>query len=154
EIVLSKLASRYCNLGLLVLTGLPILALTQFMGGVDPDLVLAGFAVTAVTMASLAALSILQSVYAKKPRDAIVLTYLGALAYLVVSGVSNSLRVPIPGFSAIWNYGLTLPFNLGTPTVGDSVEVLNSGNIFYVYAKLSIALSSGRNLADELLDLL
>jgi len=46
EIVLSKLASRYCNLGLLVLTGLPVLSLAQFMGGVDPDLVLAGFVVT------------------------------------------------------------------------------------------------------------
>lgn len=154
EIVLSKLASRYCNLGLLVLTGLPILALTQFLGGVDPDLVLAGFAVTGVTMASLAALSILQSVYAKKPRDAIVLTYLGALAYLVISGMSNFLRAPVPGLSTIWGFSLSLPFDLGAPTVGDGVEALNAGNIFYVYAKLSIALGSRGNFADELLGLL
>jgi ABC-type transport system involved in multi-copper enzyme maturation permease subunit len=154
EIVLSKLASRYCNLGLLVLTGLPILALTQFMGGVDPDLVLAGFAVTGVTMASLAALSILQSVYAKKPRDAIVLTYLGALAYLVISGMTNFLRAPVPGFSAIWSFGIPLPFDLGTPTVGDAVEALNAGNIFYLYAKLSLALSTRSSFADELLGLL
>jgi len=154
EIVLSKLASRYCNLGLLVLTGLPILGLTQFMGGVDPDLVLAGFAVTAVTMASLAGLSILQSVYAKKPRDAIVLTYLGALAYLAISGISNFLRVPIPGFAAIWGFGITLPFDMGTPTVGDAVETLNSGNIVVLYVKLLIALDSHRNFADVLLELL
>ena len=61
EIVLSKLASRLANLTLFVLTGLPILSLIQFLGGVDPNLVLAGFAVTALTMAGLGGLSILNS---------------------------------------------------------------------------------------------
>src|SRR5437773_1513327 len=109
EIVLSKLASRYCNLGLLILTGLPVLSLTQFMGGVDPDLVLAGFVITAITMASLAALSILQSVYAKKPRDAIVLTYLAALAYVGLSSALMIFAIPAPGFASVWNFGVTLP---------------------------------------------
>src|SRR5205823_3804575 len=42
EIILSKLLSRLANLLLIVLTGLPILAFLQFMGGVDPNLVLFG----------------------------------------------------------------------------------------------------------------
>ena len=42
EIVLSKLAARTGNLMLVVLTGLPILSLTQFLGGIDPGLMLAG----------------------------------------------------------------------------------------------------------------
>jgi ABC-type transport system involved in multi-copper enzyme maturation permease subunit len=152
EIVLSKLASRYCNLGLLVLTGLPVLSLTQFMGGVDPDLVLAGFVITGITMASLAALSILQSVYAKKPRDAIILTYLGALAYLGLSSICMIFRAP--GFTAIWSFGLPMPFDWGTLTVGDIVETLNAGNIFVLYGKLSMALATRSNFADELLGLL
>jgi ABC-type Na+ efflux pump permease subunit len=156
EIVLSKLASRYCNLALLVMTGLPILSLTQFMGGVDPDLVLAGFAVTGVTMASLASLSILQSVYAKKPRDAIVLTYLGALGYLVLASSLMILAVPITPFSAVWNFGVDLPFDWGLLSVKDLVEGFNSGNILFLYGKLAETLSPGstKTMADVLLELL
>src|SRR5262249_15196445 len=87
EIVLGKLAARLANLVLFVLTGLPVLSLTQFWGGVDPDLVLVGFAATGLTLVGLAGLSILLSVYARKPRDAIVLTYLAAMAYLGLSTV-------------------------------------------------------------------
>ena len=78
EIVLSKLVARAANLAILVVTGLPILSLTQFFGGIDPNLVLSGFAALGLTLASLACLSILHSTYARKPRDAIVFTYLSA----------------------------------------------------------------------------
>src|SRR5437667_4488312 len=88
EIVLSKLLSRLANITLLVLAGLPILSFLQFLGGVDPNRVFAGFAVTGLTMVSLAGLSILDSVLTKRPRDAIALTYLGAAAYLFLSGGS------------------------------------------------------------------
>jgi ABC-type Na+ efflux pump permease subunit len=154
EIVLSKLASRYCNLALLVLTGLPVLSLTQFMGGVDPDLVLAGFAITGITMASLASLSILQSVYAKKPRDAIVLTYLGALAYLGLSSLCMILSIPAAPFTTIWGFGIPLPFDWGDLTVGGVVETLNAGNLFVLYYHLTVALASKNTFADELLGLL
>ena len=156
EIVLSKLASRYCNLALLVMTGLPILSLTQFMGGVDPDLVLAGFAVTGVTMASLASLSILQSVYAKKPRDAIVLTYLGAFGYLVLASSLMILAIPVAPFSSIWHFAVDLPFDLGELSVSDLVQGFNSGNIFFLYGRLAETLSPGstKSLADVLLELL
>jgi ABC-type transport system involved in multi-copper enzyme maturation permease subunit len=146
EIVLSKLASRFSNLGLLILTGLPILSITQFMGGVDPDLVLAGFAATGLTMASLTALSILQSVYAKKPRDAIILTYLAAVAYLGISTFALALQIS----GTVWSYAVDLPFGLGSFTVGNVVEKLNVGNIFYCYGKLSQALMNRQSLADAL----
>jgi hypothetical protein len=81
EIVLSKLASRLANLALFIMTGLPILSLLQFLGGVDPNLVLAGFAATGVTMASLAGFSICNSVVFQRPRDAITMSYLGVMAY-------------------------------------------------------------------------
>src|SRR5262249_33230691 len=49
EIVFGKLASRLGSIGLLVLTGLPLLSVLQFLGGVDPDLVLGAFAITVLT---------------------------------------------------------------------------------------------------------
>ncbi|HYV38404.1 MAG TPA: ABC transporter permease subunit, partial [Gemmataceae bacterium] len=76
EIVLSKLGSRLANLALVVLTGLPILSVMQFLGGVDPNLVLAGFALTALTVVGLAAVSIFCSTICKKPRESIALSYL------------------------------------------------------------------------------
>src|ERR1043165_5951565 len=50
EIVLSKFLSRMANITLLLLTGLPILSIMQFIGGVDPELMLAGFAAIGLTL--------------------------------------------------------------------------------------------------------
>src|SRR4029077_7632938 len=76
EIVLSKLVARIANLLLIVLAGLPVLSFVQFFGGVDPGLLLASFAATGLIMLSLAGVSMLCSVHSRKPRDAIVVTYL------------------------------------------------------------------------------
>src|SRR5207244_5018575 len=55
EIVFGKLAARFANIVLLLLTGVPILSALQFLGGVDPGMMLAGFAATLLTLASRAA---------------------------------------------------------------------------------------------------
>src|SRR5262249_36197879 len=60
EIVLGLYVSRLANLLMVLLTGLPVLALIEFLGGLDPNLVLAGFVVTGLTVASLGSLGILQ----------------------------------------------------------------------------------------------
>jgi ABC-type transport system involved in multi-copper enzyme maturation permease subunit len=91
EILFGKLASRVGALLLFLVAGMPILAFMQFFGGIDPDLVIAGFLATVVTILSLAALSIACSVLARKARDAIALTYLGAIAFLAVSGILCAL---------------------------------------------------------------
>jgi len=93
EIVLGKLASRLAHLGLFILTGLPILGFLQLLGGVDPNLVLVGFAGTALTMLSLASLGILNSAYSNRPRTAIFLTYLQAGAFLLFSYPTPGLRL-------------------------------------------------------------
>jgi ABC-type transport system involved in multi-copper enzyme maturation permease subunit len=95
EIVLGKVLARLANLTLLLLTGLPILAAIQFLGGVDPNLVLAGFAATLATMVSLAAVGTLNSVYNRKPRDAIALTYVAYATYLL-GGFSELVRPYLP----------------------------------------------------------
>src|SRR5262249_34292208 len=58
EIVLSKLLSRIANLSMIVMTGLPVLSAMQFLGGVDPDLLLASFAAIGLTIMSVAGVSI------------------------------------------------------------------------------------------------
>lgn len=125
EIVLGKLISRLATLGLIVLTGMPVLSLTQFLGGVDPNLVLAGFALSGLALMSLASFSILNSVYFQKPRDAITITYLGVAIYVGVTTLAaRSLR----------------PSLLAT--------LLESGNILAAYHQLEEAVSTGKDLAD------
>jgi ABC-type transport system involved in multi-copper enzyme maturation permease subunit len=125
EIVLGLLVSRLANLALLLIAGLPVLSMLQFMGGVDPNLVLAGFAALGLTMVSLAALGTLNSLYARKPGYAILRTYLIALAYLVLSSLSWFLLLPALNLATFpstddW----TSPI-----TIEDLVEWLNIGNI-------------------------
>lgn len=87
EIVLGKLASRLTHLSLFLLTGLPILTLLQFLGGMDPNLVLASFVANGMTMIGLAAVSILCSVHAERPLSAMIYAYLGTIAYVLVGCV-------------------------------------------------------------------
>src|SRR5260370_11649151 len=94
EIVLSKLVSRLLNITMLVLTGLPILGFMQLLGGVDPILLVVGFAATGLTMLGLGGLSILNSVVTRRARDAIILTYLEALGYIILAGARSLLLLP------------------------------------------------------------
>ena len=121
EIVLSKLLSRLANLTLLLLTGLPVLSILQLIGGVDPQLMLAGFAGIGLTMVGIASISILLSTLFKKPRDAISLTYLFLLAYASLSSFGAFLSS---------HPALSLPVWFGDdpPTLRDAILVLDAGN--------------------------
>lgn len=107
EIILSKFGSRLGNLTLFLLTGLPILSFLQFLGGVDPDLVLGGFAATAMTAVGLASLSILNSVVYKRSRDAIAITYLEVIAYVAIATVLFGFK-QVPTFTIFGDVELTV----------------------------------------------
>jgi len=94
ELVYGKLASRLTGLGLLVLTGLPLLSFLQFLGGIDPNLVLAGFAATLVTMLSVGSLSLVNSARSQTVRGAVFATYLQMAAYLVPTSCCIDLAWP------------------------------------------------------------
>jgi ABC-type transport system involved in multi-copper enzyme maturation permease subunit len=81
EIVLGMLASRLANLFILMLAGLPVLTLLQFLGGLDPHHVFLSFITLALTMLSLGGVSILVSVHARTPLGAVAFTYLFTLVY-------------------------------------------------------------------------
>jgi ABC-type transport system involved in multi-copper enzyme maturation permease subunit len=134
EIVLSKLLSRLANLTLFLLTGLPILSMVQFLGGVDPTLVLIGFALTLLTMLGVGGLSVLFSTLLRRSRDAIAMTYLAVIAYLALSFWSLALPPEwanenlYPGSS--WK-------------VGDVLAVFNEGNLGYLYARIQSVIWTG-----------
>jgi len=139
EIVLGLVAARLGTMLLIVLGGLPILAILQFIGGIDPNIVLAGFAFTGLSMVGLAGVSILHSVYASKTRRALVLTYLTIGAYLILSGLSWLLLLPQLGLAAFPSTG-----SWASPvTLTDLVEWFNAGNIFTVTIRIAEALRRG-----------
>jgi ABC-type transport system involved in multi-copper enzyme maturation permease subunit len=93
EIVMGKLAARMLQVYGLLLTGLPVITILQLLGGVDPNRVIAGFAVTGLAALSLGSVGVLTSLRAKSPFDAIFRTYLIALGYSVVTACVPFLNV-------------------------------------------------------------
>lgn len=85
EILFGKFASRVGGLLMFLLAGLPILTMTQFFGGVDPDEVMLGFTASLFWALSLAAVALAASVLSRKSRDAIALTYLVGMTYCILS---------------------------------------------------------------------
>jgi ABC-type transport system involved in multi-copper enzyme maturation permease subunit len=162
EIVLSKLLACILNTGMLVLTGLPILSIVQLLGGVDPNLVLGGYAITAVTIVSLASVSILISVYSKKARDAIVLSYLALLAYVMLSflifaAIESSRPAPRAGFMPWGPGGGFIMAPPPPPTPGPweiALEPLLAGNPFVLVMRLRESWNNQIPLSTVLPDLL
>src|SRR5205085_428083 len=98
----------------------------------EPNLVLASFAFLGLTVLSIAGLSILNSVLARRPRDAILRTYALVLAYLALSGLSWILLMPALNLAAFpstetWSSPITLE---------DAVHGFNTGNIGSVVTQL------------------
>jgi ABC-type transport system involved in multi-copper enzyme maturation permease subunit len=99
EIVLGALAARLGNLLLLMITGLPVVSLLEFLGGVDPELLLAAFAATAMMTLSLGGLSILVSVNSRTSLGALLGTYLAVILLLFISGIIPGLWYANPVYA-------------------------------------------------------
>ena len=77
QIVLGKLFTRYVQLVLLLLTGVPNLAILQVMGGIDMTLLIGNVALTLLSMLSLAAFSLIFSVSSSTTSRAVVSACVG-----------------------------------------------------------------------------
>jgi ABC-type transport system involved in multi-copper enzyme maturation permease subunit len=154
EIVLSMVVSRLAILAMFVLTGLPVFSVLMFWGGIDPGLVLAGFAMTGLTMASLAGLSILQSVYAKRPRDAILRTYMILVAFLVLTSLLH--LVLISAATLGWDAALIVALTPGEDpvTIHDLLAWPCTGNPLVAVYQFDRGVKRGGNLAGLLWDIL
>lgn len=94
EIVLGKLCGRLVHLATILLAALPIFALTRLWGGVDDDVLLAGFAVSSMSMLSIGSISILCSVFCRTVLGAVMSSY--AFVFLI-----NVTCLAIPATSPI-----------------------------------------------------
>jgi ABC-type transport system involved in multi-copper enzyme maturation permease subunit len=96
EIVLGKLTSRMAALVFLILSGLPVLSLIMFFGGIDP------VCLALTTLATLAALlftsahAIYFSTITKSPTGALVRTYWWLLVELII--LPYAICLPIAAF--------------------------------------------------------
>jgi ABC-type transport system involved in multi-copper enzyme maturation permease subunit len=141
EVILSKLGSRLANLSLFLITGLPILSLLQFLGGIDPNLVLMGFAVTGLTMLGVASTSLFYSVIMRRPRDAIGLTYLICISFIAVSTTLSVMqRAPRAPRDFL---DFPLWFGADPPTVSSLATLLSYGNPLALIIDVKIAGMSG-----------
>jgi ABC-type transport system involved in multi-copper enzyme maturation permease subunit len=75
EIVLGKLLVRMLYVGVLLGVSLPVMSLLVLLGGIDPRLVVLACGCTLSTAWLLAALSIWVSTFARRPREALFVTF-------------------------------------------------------------------------------
>lgn len=138
EIVLGLLASRLANLGLLIITGLPILGFLQFLGGVDPQLVLCGVVTVLLSMLSLGSVSVLVSVFAARPGPALL------HAYFWVAILSfGSLCIPVvqfanPAFAVEWFASAQGPDFAVMLTANLAIAFLWHGGVTYFVCRWAI----------------
>lgn len=143
EIILSKLLSRLANIALFLVTGLPILSLLQFLGGVDAELMLMGFAGTGLMLLGVASVSILFSTLLQKPRDAIGLTYLSLITYAALATTGKVCHLQGAWFMA---YGIG--FDGTELNLSDVSRVLNAGNPIAAIIDISFAIQRASLMTD------
>jgi ABC-type transport system involved in multi-copper enzyme maturation permease subunit len=97
EIVLGKLLARLAAVGAVVAAGLPVLALAFLFGGIDPDRVLAAYAVTAGAGFGVGACS----AYLATVRDNLRGVVLTAYAVLLVATAVGSACWLVPGMAGL-----------------------------------------------------
>ena len=83
SIVLGKLSARLVHLFVLIAVGVPVMAFVELLGGLDPTMVLYVYIGTITTIFAVGGLSILVSVVARSPREAIVASYALLIAWVI-----------------------------------------------------------------------
>jgi ABC-type transport system involved in multi-copper enzyme maturation permease subunit len=131
EIILDKFGSRVANLLLFAITGFPILSILQFLGGIDPDLVVASFVIAVVTILSHSCVSILCSVLFTKPRQSIAAAYLVIVSFYLVTYLLWQAYVPNPLATRNAN---------AVPTL---VTFFNVGSLFALVSQVQAATTTG-----------
>jgi ABC-type transport system involved in multi-copper enzyme maturation permease subunit len=98
EIVLDKLAARLLHVGVFILLGMPVMSLLTLFGGVAWDYVVAAYAATFSITFFAAALAVLISTLARRVGQAVLITYLLEIGWLIVPIVVDDVcRRLFPG---------------------------------------------------------
>jgi ABC-type transport system involved in multi-copper enzyme maturation permease subunit len=142
QIVIGKVTAQVAQVAMFVLAGVPVLCALQFFGGVEPLAIFLGYAALAVTILSLASLTVLCSVYARTMRAAGQRASQFVVGYLFVMSVFRQLLQLRPTAAA---------FPGGSVAVGDVADWLNAGNPFAVGATITHAIRGGWRFNDAVL---
>jgi ABC-type transport system involved in multi-copper enzyme maturation permease subunit len=153
ELIVGKLIARLSYLSLLVLTGLPVLGLTQLLGGIEPLVILGVYVMTLATLFSVTCLSIACSVVANTSRGAILLSYTWLTYFFVFTGCCSgvplefiSLGNPAGALYRLFyaipksGVGYYYPILVGEYTAWH----LSAGVVLYVWAVKNLRLGSRR----------
>ena len=103
EIVFSKLFSRLATMVLLLFAGIGVLVIVQFMGGVDPNQLIASYSVLIINIIAISGLTIHYSVRHAEAWPAMWRTYVAVGIYCVMT------------FPVFCCSGMTVGFRGGTP---------------------------------------
>ncbi len=141
EILFGKLIVRVMWLLTFVLAGLPLLALVQLFGGVDPEQLIASFAATVVTVVGLSSVAIWMSTMMRKARDAILLTFVGYIAYVIGSFMLMVLAVDVMRGTPLGN--MTIPALGISISFMDICGSIAAGNIFWNIVQIEIGPRAG-----------
>jgi ABC-type transport system involved in multi-copper enzyme maturation permease subunit len=153
EIVLGKLFVRMLYVGVLLGVSVPVMSLLVMLGGIDPRLVLLSCGATLSTAWFLATLSIWVSTIARRPREALFITYgLEGLWLIVPSLVTRTVAIGRP---MIDNAVLKLAEWVGASSPADVFWVVSRGMMFgflarwedMVYWMIGLQLAAGVVLA-------
>jgi ABC-type transport system involved in multi-copper enzyme maturation permease subunit len=98
EIVIGRFAARWLTVAGLLITGLPVLALTQLWGGIPWEFLVFGASLTLLTTLSLAGIGVLCSVRATSARTAVATTYAVAAVFGACAAVVPLFRAANPWF--------------------------------------------------------
>jgi ABC-type transport system involved in multi-copper enzyme maturation permease subunit len=127
EIVVGKLAARLLHVGVLITLGVPVQMMLGLFGGVSPESVAIAYVTTCSGVVFLAALSVLVSTYARRPRDAFSLVFMLMVVWMM-GPTFVAAFMPAAGPPWIQIYAWIRPIN---DWAGSSspVYVLSSGYI-------------------------
>lgn len=140
EIVLGKLAARLTPVLMVLASGVPVLALTGLLGGIDPGALLGSFLVTVGTASVGCTLALMLSIWLRRAYQALLLTYL--VEGLLLAGPAPLEWLITP--AATWWTGISFPadglarrvnpFRLVNPPVTTSGLGLAECGIYFAVA--------------------
>jgi ABC-type transport system involved in multi-copper enzyme maturation permease subunit len=167
EIIVGKLLTRLLLVGLLVLTGLPVLAIMQLMGGVELSLVLSTFAALAMTALSLGSLGLFCGVFVRKHQNAAWRAYQILIVYLALSFLSiwyydlptgrravwaMTGRINTRWVTGAWSGSLTAT---PEPSAWEQIQTcFSTPNPFFAHLRLAEMQNTGTALNDALAEVL
>jgi ABC-type transport system involved in multi-copper enzyme maturation permease subunit len=116
EIVLGKLAARVILVGVFMLAGLPILSTARLFGGIDAENLIQLLTITLSSVVFAGSLSILISVSARRPRDAIMRAFIILVSLTILPWFSLLFAMWRP-LIAQWLSPIMRPLLVGNPFV-------------------------------------